>query len=403
MSAFPVPDGGRSESKSVNLQLVSNSTHTAMPYKYFAFISYNSADTRWGRRLQRKLEHYRMPATLCRQRGWKRRTPISPVFFAPTDIQPGELSAELKARLEASHHLIVVCSPRSAQSAWVGREIEYFASLGRPECIHFFIVDGTPHSGDASTECFNPAVERAGLGDVLGANVHERVSRWPWVNRERAYVQIVTKLLGVEFDSLWQRHRRRLRMKMTTWAAGIVALVAAFAATLALTAPFDAAITLADDSGATALPPLREAVVRMEGADGQLIRTDTMHTGGRLAFRDLPHRLMGRDVRIISLAPDFLPLDTVLTLTSDVRLTLHRDATAYGHIRFRLLRADAMPWAGQTLTIAGTQVRSAADGTVQLEVPLPQQRVRYAVSSSVPLEQDTLYMPLSDDAVLLAR
>ena len=77
-------------------------------YKYFAFISYNSKDTEWGKRVQRKLEHYRMPATLCSERGWV-RTPIKPVFFAPTDIQPGPLSEELQDRLRASRHLIVVC------------------------------------------------------------------------------------------------------------------------------------------------------------------------------------------------------------------------------------------------------------------------------------------------------
>ena len=44
-----------------------------MEYKYFAFISYNSKDTEWGKRLQRKLEHYKMPATLCSEHGWKRK------------------------------------------------------------------------------------------------------------------------------------------------------------------------------------------------------------------------------------------------------------------------------------------------------------------------------------------
>ena len=34
-------------------------------FKYFAFISYSSHDTAWGKRLQRKLEGYRMPAALC--------------------------------------------------------------------------------------------------------------------------------------------------------------------------------------------------------------------------------------------------------------------------------------------------------------------------------------------------
>ena len=64
-------------------------------FKYFSFISYNSKDTQWGKKLQKKLEHYRLPATLCSEHNWP-RTPIKPVFFAPTDIQPGGLSEELQ-------------------------------------------------------------------------------------------------------------------------------------------------------------------------------------------------------------------------------------------------------------------------------------------------------------------
>ena len=108
----------------------------AEEYKYYAFISYNSKDSKWGQRLQRKLEHYRIPTALCRQRGWKRK-PIEPVFYAPTDIQPGPLDDELKKRLFASRNLIVICSPNSANSQWVGKEIEYFSSLGRTKNIYF--------------------------------------------------------------------------------------------------------------------------------------------------------------------------------------------------------------------------------------------------------------------------
>ena len=177
-------------------------------YRYFAFISYNSRDTAWGKRVQRKLENYRMPATLCSKRGWK-RTPLRPIFFAPTDIQPGGLGKELQERLRASRNLIVICSPNSATSDWVGREIEFFHSLGRTANIHFFIVDGVPNSGNPDTECFNPVVSQLGIPEILGANIHEKAYRWPWLNKERAYVQLVSKLLGVEFDSIWQRHKRQ--------------------------------------------------------------------------------------------------------------------------------------------------------------------------------------------------
>ena len=195
-------------------------------FKYFAFISYNSKDTEWGKKVQKKLEGYKMPATLCSEHGWARK-PIKPVFFAPTDIQPGGLSEELQERLRASRNLIVICSPNSAKSEWVGKEIEFFHQLGRTKQIHFFIVEGTPHSGNPDTECFNPVVDKLGLPEILGANIHEKIYRWPWMNKERAYVQLVSKLLGVEFDTIWQRHKRLLIKKAIAWAVGIFIVFAA--------------------------------------------------------------------------------------------------------------------------------------------------------------------------------
>ena len=76
-------------------------------YKYFAFISYNSKDVKWGSRLQRKLEGYKMSAALCSEKGLA-KTPLKPIFFAPTDIQPNDLDDEIRARLQASRHLIVI-------------------------------------------------------------------------------------------------------------------------------------------------------------------------------------------------------------------------------------------------------------------------------------------------------
>lgn len=51
-------------------------------FKYFAFISYSSHDLEWGKRLQRKLEHYRLPSTLCSEHNLP-RTPMKPVFSHP--------------------------------------------------------------------------------------------------------------------------------------------------------------------------------------------------------------------------------------------------------------------------------------------------------------------------------
>ena len=145
-------------------------------FKYFAFISYSTHDTKWGKRIHKKLESYSMPATLCSKHGWKRK-PLNPIFFAPYGIQPGGLAEELKNRLRQSRNLIVICSPNSAQSYYVGLEIEFFHQLGRTKNIHFFIIDGVPNSGDKSAECFNPKVKQLGIPEILGANIHEKVYR----------------------------------------------------------------------------------------------------------------------------------------------------------------------------------------------------------------------------------
>ena len=90
-------------------------------YKYFAFISYNSKDTAWGKRVQKKLEGYRMPSTLCSEHGWKRK-PIKPVFFAPTDIQPGGLTAEFQERLKYVLHWVLTQNPSQKRSRSLGKK-----------------------------------------------------------------------------------------------------------------------------------------------------------------------------------------------------------------------------------------------------------------------------------------
>ncbi len=371
--------------------------------KYFAFISYSSKDTAWGRQMQRKLEHYRMPATLCSEHGWERR-PMKPVFFAPSDIQPGGLNEELQERLKASRNLIVICSPNSARSEWVGKEIEYFHQLGRTKQIHFFIVDGQPHSGNEETECFNPVVERLGLPEILGANIHEHVYRWPWLNKERAYVQLVSKLLGVEFDTIWQRHRRLLVRKAVTWAVGIVAVIAALAGVWLTNQPFDAEVSLQETSvHRETLPPLKDAVVTLT-LDNET-KTDTIRTlDGSIVLTNIPHRFINKEVRVRVVCRDFQPVDTLLRLSKTVCIGIQRDETVYGQVAFRLWNPmEEKAVAGVVVTVDGHEVMSDETGQVRLQIPLQEQQTAYRVTADVPLETDSLYMPCGEDDVILTR
>ena len=358
-------------------------------FKYFAFISYSSHDTKWGKRLHKKLESYSIPSTLCKKHGWKRK-PLNPIFFAPYEIQPGTLSEELKDRLRESRHLIVICSPYSAQSYWVGLEIEFFHQLGRTKDIHFFIIDGVPNSGDKTTECFNNKIKELGIPEILGANIHEKVYRWSWLNRERAYVQIVTKLLGVEFDSIWQRHKRMLWQKMTLWLMGLTAVLAALTGTWLANRPVDVKVSLNETSvHNNNLPPLHNAVITLM-LDNER-KTDTLHTmDNTTTFTNIPANMLGKKVRVQFVCEDWCTTDTTLELSKNIALIISRDINAFGHVRFTLYDSQVTPIAGKTINISGVKATSNAQGVVDAIIPIEKQNIIYNLTSSEVSLADTI-------------
>lgn len=372
-------------------------------YKYFAFISYNAKDTEWGKRLQHKLEYYRMPATMCQEHGWQ-RTPIRPVFFAPTDIQPGGLTEELQERLRSSRNLIVICSPHSAQSEWVGREIEFFHSLGRSENIHFFIVDGVPHSDDPATECFNPVIDKLGLPEILGANINERTYRMPWLNKERAYAQLISKLLGVEFDAIWQRHRRRLIKQTIAWVLGCLAIIAALLGVWFVNQPFTATVKLNEASAVNnELPPLENAVITMT-LDNES-KSGTLATiGDKVEFANILHKYMGKEVHMTFVGTGYFPLDTVLALGRNMTLDIRRDTAVYSNVRFGLWDPETESFIPNAkLEVAGIAVTTDKEGHVSLNIPLEKQRKTYQVKAEFPLYNDVITMPCGENDVILKR
>lgn len=358
-------------------------------FKYFAFISYSSHDTQWGKRLHKKLESYSIPSTLCKKYGWKRK-PLNPIFFAPYEIQPGTLSEELKDRLRESRHLIVICSPYSAQSYWVGLEIEFFHQLGRTKDIHFFVIDGVPNSGDKTTECFNNKIKELGIPEILGANIHEKVYRWSWLNRERAYVQIITKLLGVEFDSIWQRHKRMLWQKIILWIIGLTAVLAALTGTWLTNRPMDVKVSLNEVSvHNNNLPPLHNAVITLM-LDNER-KTDTLHTmDNTTTFTNIPANMLGKKVRVLFVCEDWCTTDTTLELSKNIELNISRDINAFGHVRFTLYDSQVTPIAGKTINISGVKATSNAQGVVDAVIPFEKQNVIYKLTSSEVSLADTI-------------
>lgn len=174
--------------------------------EYYAFISYKREDKKEAMRLQRALEYYRLPNNL-RKDNPALPEYVRPVFRDMTDLEVGELSAQIHSALEESHYLIVVCSPRSAASKWVNNEVEYFISLGKQDKIIPYIIEGVPHSSDLSEECFPPALLRLSKEkELLGANINE-------VGKDSATIRVISRMFNIRFDTLYQRYQREQKKR----------------------------------------------------------------------------------------------------------------------------------------------------------------------------------------------
>lgn len=371
----------------------------AESYKYFAFISFQSADAKEAVRLQHAIESYRLPAVLCKHANLPRR--VRPLYCYLNDIHSGEeLMMELKQRIEQSRYLIVVCSPRSAKSTYVNSGIDYFISLGRRDSIIPVIVDGIPYSGDERTECFPEALIRHfpkhpdPLQDhsILGINIREAgISRHKAY--DRAMLMVVARMLQLDFDGLLLREKQRRRRKAILLSLLSLIIVFALCLTWYLSQTVNVTLQISEGSDSNAaLPQCNEVVVRM--ALENELKTDTIYElGKQLVFPNIPPRFIGKNVRLTVQAKDYLPCDTSIILERQQTIYLYRDMDIYGHVHFHVV-GDTKP-----LQIAGYTVVPDDKGAVDISIPMSEQRTSYLVMWKDGC--DTLYMPCGTDDVIV--
>ncbi len=181
--------------------------------EYFAFISYKREDEDWAKWFQNELENYHLPSSL----NGRSDIPQSfrPVFRDIDELKAGNLPEQIYEALESSINLVVICSPLSAKSPWINKEVTDFIEIGKKKNVDNlrnifpFIIDGIPHSHN-ETECFPEALEKLPSDkDIVGGNVNEggNVSE---ENRERAFVKVLAGMLPKEisFSMLWDKYER---------------------------------------------------------------------------------------------------------------------------------------------------------------------------------------------------
>ena len=187
-------------------------------YKNKAFISYrhSSRDKKIAEMIQRKLEHYRIPKDIASKYGIRK---IGRIFRDQTDLgaRP-DLTEELRRELDESEYLIVICSPDTADSRWVSREIKYFLE-------HHDVTNILPVLADGDPLIVLPKV----FGGLEGVPAELAAcdfsgQRGYWGRREIS--RLASALIGCSYDELIKREQRFRLIRVLAVSATAICLLA---------------------------------------------------------------------------------------------------------------------------------------------------------------------------------
>jgi hypothetical protein len=201
---------------------------------YAAFISYSHADAPFARRLHQRLESYRLPRKLGALPGLRNDASrrLRPIFRDREDFTAApDLTDAIRHAIGEAGHMIVVCTPASATSTWVGREVAFCRAVHGDGAILAALVDGN------AAGSLHPALLAAGPGDGAGMPLAADFGRHGDGPR-LALLKLVAVLAGVRLDALVQRDaQRRIRQVTITCAAALLGMAAmAILAVLAVNA-----------------------------------------------------------------------------------------------------------------------------------------------------------------------
>lgn len=335
-------------------------------YTKYAFISYSHRDMAVAKWLQRRLEGFRLPTDIHNDIDTKSRY-MRPVFRDESDLDTGILGDELRKNLTDSKYLILICSHNSAQSQWVSDEARAFVEMGRLDRI---IPVFTAESAGQEAQLF-PAFLRDYFAEhpgteLLGISIGKS-------GRGKALVRVVSRMLGVSFDSLWKRHQRRRRMQ-AAMASALTVAVAAGAYLFAVPVELTVSVGLHP----SALPVGDEIVLRVDG--GEYIAPTTAPSFDAVR---LPGYKRFSSVGINVSSPYFTTVDTVVRTGYDVRrnvnIELKRDDT-FAAFEGMVYDADMRPLAGVKVTAGGRTGITDSLGHFALSIPLEAQRAETVIT-----------------------
>lgn len=359
-------------------------------YEYYAFISYSWNDKKWAKWLQRKLESYRLPSIVRKQ------YPDIPkklkIFRDGTDIRIGtSLQQILHEELEKSKYLIVVCSPHSAQSDWVGKEIEEFIAMGRKNQIFLFIIDGTPYCDLLDNECYHPIIKQH-FPEILGANIHEQKRGNIFIKRDKAFLRLIAGMLNLSFDILWNRHRRYFIRKILLCILSLIGFITIFNWVWFSNKPFDVKITMYETTANNPKLPFENGTISLVIENDTITRSINQYAEVA-SFNQIAGKFYNKKTHIIFNMYGYNTTNIEMRLTSKIQIPIHRD-NSFGKIKgYVRERATDRYLSKVSVKIANEETQTDESGYFELYIPLYSQRIKYHAV----LEQEGKIIKINED------
>lgn len=200
-------------------------TDSSREYRYEAFISYRhlNPDMAVAAGLHKALERFIVPASIRKNPAKKY---IGRVFRDQEELPTSaDLGGDIESALADSKWLIVVCSPRLLESMWCMREVNTFIELGRRDHILTVLAEGEPDASFPPQLRFMDVDGKQVEIEPLAADIRAENQRGMLKKLKKEKFRLLAPILGVSFDDLFQRAKKRAKKRtlaVCAWAAAIL-------------------------------------------------------------------------------------------------------------------------------------------------------------------------------------
>ena len=398
-------------------------------YRYYAFVSYRGADVKWAKWFVKKSDNYLLPTITPEDIKAGNRAPsklkeddkyLYPVFRDRDNLKSGKILDQILAAIDVSRKIVVICTPTAAKSgSWMDDELRHIIEANRISQIIPLVVERRIYSieeyeavgrsiDDPFPDDCNPYVLRCYMKEhrehaeaINYIEIEEQGIR----NPERAFIKCVASIIDMPFDNLWDRfgkeQKRKSRLRRLYVAIAVIAACLVGIATWFYTLPVDVTIGLNETSVHNdKLPPLENAEITMT-VDNVTVKDTIASIDDFALFEKRPHSDIGKEAHILFRCQNWLTTDTNIVLSKMTTINICRDPHPYGDIQFRLWNInEAKTYPNTKVSINDHDMMSDKEGRVTYSMPLAEQGIFYIIKSSKVLENDTLYMPITESTII---